>query len=116
MPYKIDYKASLDCIDKDELLRRINDNADFVLVDTIGRYDGNRFRIKGATTVPYPEVIDRRAELEGSGEIIIYCKHSDCVASKKVALGLKLLNVPNVKVYEGGIDEWSAAGLPVEEE
>ena len=116
MPYTIDYHASLECLDKDEMLKRINEGTNFIIVDTIGKYDGNRFRIKGATTVPYLEVIDRRAELEGFDEIIIYCKHSDCVASKKVALGLKLLHVPNVKVYEGGIDEWTAAGLPLEEE
>jgi hypothetical protein len=43
-------------------------------------------------------VIDRRKELEG-GKVIIYCRAKDCPASKKVAMGLKLLKVPNVKVY-----------------
>jgi rhodanese-related sulfurtransferase len=116
MPYKIDLNLSLECIDKKELLDRINNDSNFVLVDTIGTYDGNKYRIKGATTIPYTEVINRRKELTTFEEIIIYCKHKDCVASKKVALGLQLLNIPNVKVYEGGIDEWVASDLPVEEE
>ena len=116
MSYSINFALELECIDKGELLDRINGKSDFILVDTIGKYDGNRFKIRGARTIPYPEVIDRRRELLSCGEIIIYCKHSDCVASKKVALALKLLNVPDVKVYEGGIDEWVASGLPVEEE
>jgi rhodanese-related sulfurtransferase len=107
---------SLECIDKDELSDRIKGKLNFVLVDTVGTYDGNRFKIKGAKTIPYPEVIDRRSELLHYEEIIIYCKHRDCRASKKVALGLTLLNTPNVKVYEGGIDEWLDQGLPVEEE
>ncbi len=115
MSYKIDLNYSLECINKKELLDKINSDANFVLVDTIGTYDGNRFRIKGATTIPYKEVINRRNELMSFDEIIIYCKHKDCVASKKVALGLKLLNIPNVKVYEGGIDEWTASDLPLEE-
>jgi len=34
----------------------------------------------------------------------------------KVASALISLNVKNVKVYEGGIDEWRAHNLPVEEE
>jgi len=106
----------IECIDKDELLDRINGKSDFILVDTVGSYDGNRFKISGATTIPYPEVIDRRQELLSCDEIIIYCKHSECRASKKVALGLTLLNISNVKVYEGGIDEWVESGLPVEEE
>lgn len=106
----------IECIDKGELLDRLSGNSGCILVDTIGKYDGNRFRIRGARTIPYPEVIDRRRELLDYDEIIIYCKHRNCGASKKVALGLKLLNVPNVKVYEGGIDEWVESGFPVEEE
>lgn len=116
MSYQKEFNHSLECISKEELLQRMSDKTDFVLVDTIGRHDGNRFRIKGAKTIPYPEVIDRRKELIPFKEIIIYCKHKDCIASKKVALGLKLLNIPNVKVYEGGIDEWTEHDLPVEEE
>ena len=116
MSYQINFNVPLDCLDKDELLERINGQSNFVLVDTIGKYDGNRFKIKGAKTISYPEVVDRRKELESFDEIIIYCKHKDCVASKKVASGLKLQNIKNVKVYEGGIDEWTESNLPVEEE
>lgn len=116
MSYQKEINLVLECIDKEELLQRINDKADFVLIDTVGKYDGNKFKIKGAKTIPYPEVIDRRNEMTPYREIIVYCKHKDCVASKKVALGLKLLNIKNVKVYEGGIDEWTSYNLPVEEE
>jgi rhodanese-related sulfurtransferase len=115
MLYQINFNISLECIDKEELLRRIKEKSDFVIVDTVGKYNGNKYKIKGATTIPYPEVVDRRIELTKFDEIIIYCKHRDCKASKKVALGLTLLNIPNVKVYEGGIDEWVAHNLPVEE-
>ena len=116
MPYNVKFNISLEGITKDELLDRINNGSGFVVIDTVGKYEGNKFRIRGARTIPYPEVIDRRNEFRSFDEIIIYCKHKDCSASKKVALGLKALNVPNVMVYEGGIDEWTACGLPVEEE
>lgn len=116
MAYKKELTLALDCISKEELLQRMNGKSDFVLVDTVGKYEGNRFKIKGAKTIPYPEVIDRRKELSSHDEIIVYCKHKDCAASKKVALGLKLLNIKNVKVYEGGIDEWMGNNFPVEEE
>lgn len=115
MSYQINFNISLDCITRDELLERIDDKSDFILVDTVGNYHGNKYKIKGAITIPYPAVIDRRKELLSFKEIIIYCKHKECRASKKVALGLKLLNVENVKVYEGGIDEWTENGLPIEE-
>lgn len=116
MPYVKDWKIPIECISREELLDRISNNKDFVIVDTIGNYDGNKYKIKGAVTIDYPTVIDRRKELFGYGEIIIYCKHRDCVASKKVASALISLNVKNVKVYEGGIDEWRSHDLPVEEE
>ena len=116
MPYQKEWKLDLECIDKDELLQRINNESNFILVDTIGKYDGNKYKIKRATTIPYKEVIDRRSELTSYDEIIVYCKHSECVASKKVAVALKSLNIPNVKIYEGGIDEWEENSLPVEEE
>jgi rhodanese-related sulfurtransferase len=116
MPYTKDWNIPLECITKEELLDRINNKADYVLVDTIGRYDGNKYKIKSATTIDYPAVIDRRNELTSYDEIIIYCKHKECVASKKVASALISLNIKNVKVYEGGIDEWLENGLPVEEE
>jgi rhodanese-related sulfurtransferase len=115
MSYQIAFNISLECVNKDELLGLFERKADFVLVDTIGTYGGNRYRIRGATTIPYTEVVDRRKELLKYNEIIIYCKDKTCVASKKVASALKMLNVPNVKVYEGGIIEWMENGLPVEE-
>lgn len=115
MPYQKEFNITIECITKEELLNRMNENADFVLVDTIGNYDGNKYKIMGSKTIHYPEVIDRRKELLPYKEIIIYCRHKDCVASKKVAMGLRLLNIPNVKVYEGGLDEWVASGLPLEE-
>ena len=116
MSYQLDWSIPLDCVSKEELLNKLESGQNIILVDTIGSYDGNKYRIKGATTIPYTEVTDRRNEMLGYEEIIIYCKHKRCVASKKTAAALKMLNVPNVKVYEGGIDEWSAAGFPVEEE
>ncbi len=115
MSYQLDWNITLDCINKEDLLKKLESGQNLVLVDTIGTYDENKYMIKGATTIPYVEVINRRNELLGYDEIIIYCKHKKCVASKKTAAALKMLNVQNVKVYEGGIDEWTESGLPLEE-
>jgi len=52
MPYNIEFNLTLECINKDELLKRINEKSNFVLVDTVGEYDGNRFKIKGVITIP----------------------------------------------------------------
>lgn len=115
MSENIEYCVTIESISKDELLQRMERKTNFVLVDTIGKYEGNKYKIKGATTIDYPTVIDRRKELAPYEEIIIYCTRKECVASKKVAAGLLLLKVPNVKVYEGGLEEWMSFDLPVEE-
>jgi len=116
MSYQLDWNIPLDCVTKETLLQKLTAGRNIILVDTIGAFNGNRYKIKGAVTIPYPEVADRRNELLGYEEVIIYCKDRRCVASKKTAAVLKMLNVPNVKVYEGGIDEWTGYDLPVEEE
>jgi rhodanese-related sulfurtransferase len=113
---KIKHCWTLESIDKDELLERITGKyqSNFILIDTLGKYSGNDYRIKGATTIRYLEAIDRRNELLTYDEIIVYCRAKDCPLSEKVAVGLKLFDIPNVKVYKGGIEEWIAFGLPVE--
>lgn len=116
MTYQLDWNIPLDCVSKETLLQKLTGGQNLILVDTIGTFDGNRYRIKGAKTIPFPDIQDRRNELLGYEEVIIYCKNKRCVASKKAAAVLKLLKVPNVKIYEGGIDEWIESGLPVEEE
>ncbi len=115
MPYRKTYEIPLESINEGELLQRIRDKTNYILIDTIWTHGGNRHRIKGATTIPYPEVLDRRQELEPFDEVIVYCTKKTCPGSKIIALGLKLLNVSNVKVYEGGIQGWMELGLPVEE-
>lgn len=115
MPYRKTYEISLEFLSEDELLQRMKDRKNFILIDTVWTHGGNRHRIKGATTIPYPEVLDRRHELKPYDEVIVYCTKKSCPGSKIIAKGLKLLNIPNVKVYEGGIRGWMEKGLPVED-
>jgi rhodanese-related sulfurtransferase len=44
--------------------------------------------------------------------IIVYCSGGDCHDSRLVANALVSLGFSNVRVFTGGWDEWSAAGLP----
>lgn len=115
MAYTRKIEVPVDFINKDELLQFMS-KPDVLIVDTIGTYDSNKYKIKGAKTIPFPDVTDRRDELSGYEEIILYCKNKACPASTVTAMRLKLQKVPNVKVYDGGIDEWAESGLPLEEE
>jgi rhodanese-related sulfurtransferase len=44
--------------------------------------------------------------------IIVYCSGGDCHDSRLVANALLSLGFSNVRVFTGGWDAWSAAGLP----
>lgn len=115
MAYRKTFEVKVDYITKENILERMEQRKNFVIVDTIWTHKDNRHRLKGAKTIPYPDVLDRRRELEGYDEVIVYCTKHTCPGSKIIAIGLQLLDVPNVKVYEGGIREWMDHGLPVDE-
>jgi len=57
-----------------------------------------------------------RSSLEKSKEapIVVYCSGGDCHDSKMVAQALTSLGYSQVKVFTGGWDAWTAAGLPTE--
>jgi rhodanese-related sulfurtransferase len=51
--------------------------------------------------------------LSRSTEIVLYCTHPACVASKLRAGMLAEAGFTNISRFAGGLTEWSAAGLPV---
>jgi thiosulfate/3-mercaptopyruvate sulfurtransferase len=84
-------------------------------------------RIPGSLNVPYANLIDDRANvfrsdsnlrasfsaaLNGRERLILYCGGGVTAAGS--ALALTMLGVPNVAVYDGSLNEWSAdAQLPL---
>lgn len=69
--------------------------------------------IKGSKKIPLAELERRLGELDQKIPVVTYCANYECSASSDAA---KLLakHGYQVKAYEGGIKEWTAAGLPVE--
>lgn len=47
-------------------------------------------------------------------EIIVYCTGPLCMLSSFAYEKLIRLGYTNVRVYEGGLEEWEAAGLPID--
>lgn len=72
--------------------------------------------IAGSRHVPINRIGREIAELGLSkqAEIIVYCAGFDCMTSSFAYEKLARLGYSNVKLYAGGIDEWQAAGLPIE--
>ncbi len=52
--------------------------------------------------------------LPKDAEIVVYCGGPKCPQSRMAAEKLAKLGFENVRAYEGGLEEWKAAGFAVE--
>jgi len=69
--------------------------------------------IQGSKKIPLSQLDQRAGELDKDREVVTYCANPQCSASKRAAEKLAAKGF-KVKAYEGGIQEWKAAGLPTE--
>ncbi|EAT59284.1 rhodanese-like domain protein [Chlorobium ferrooxidans DSM 13031] len=74
--------------------------------------------IKGATSLSssrfdeqYP---DFRKKQPLETPIVVYCADSNCGKARQVAKKLRKNGYRNVRVFSGGLVEWSQAGFPME--
>ena len=101
-------------ITKDALNDKIKKGESFQLLNVLDPKGYDLGVIKGSMKIPLAELEKRSSELDNSKEIVTYCADTSCNASRKAA---ELLAEKGFKVsaYVGGIKEWTAAKLPVEE-
>lgn len=69
--------------------------------------------IKGSLKIPLSQLEQRLGELNKAKPVVTYCASYACDSSSKAAQLLAAKGF-DVRAYEGGIKEWTAAGLPVE--
>ncbi|MDQ3948704.1 MAG: rhodanese-like domain-containing protein [Gemmatimonadota bacterium] len=71
--------------------------------------------ILGSRRVPVDSVGREVAEagIAKDTEIIVYCSGPTCPQSRAAAEKLTKLGFTNVRLYEGGLAEWKAAGLEI---
>ena len=72
--------------------------------------------IPGSRRVPLDTVGKeaRAADLPKDAEVVVYCSGPKCPQSRLAAEKLQALGYTNVRAYEGGLEEWKAAGHGVE--
>ena len=56
----------------------------------------------------------RAMNLPKNAEIVVYCGGPKCPQSRMAAEKLVKLGYEDVRVYEGGLEEWKAAALTIE--
>ncbi|NRQ37567.1 rhodanese-like domain-containing protein [Nonomuraea sp. NN258] len=100
-------------ITREELHRTLSE---VTVLDTLGGGYYLQQHLPGAIPLVESEVAERAAELlpDKDAAIVTYCSNPACPNSKAVAARLTALGYTDVRRYAEGIEDWVAAGLPVE--
>ena len=102
-------------IDRQELKRRLAQGGPPVLVEALGAEYFADAHLPGAINLPPGQVDRLAADLlpDLAAEIVVYCSGT-CENSQITALRLTQLGYQNVRVYEGGKEDWIEHQLPIE--
>ena len=84
----------------------------FLLVDVREPWEYAAAHVPGAVLIPLGEFVSRFGELPREQELLVIC-HSG-YRSYQAATFLLRQGYPKVANVVGGMEEWEAAGLPVE--
>lgn len=94
-------------IDCRSVKAKLDQQADFLLLDCREKTEYDTVHIPEATLLPMSELQTRVGELEPQKqrEIIVHCHHGG--RSLRVTNWLRAQGFPNVQSMAGGIDEWA---------
>lgn len=100
-------------IDRDELKAKLDRGEDFLLIMVMGEWAFKAQHIPGSINMN--SAMEARS-LPRDREIVVYCTGGPCIASQTAYTVLKGMGFTNLWHYAGGLEDWSAAGYPLEGE
>jgi len=106
-----DVPDELEFLGREELVARLG-SEDVVVIDVRPQEEYEAGHIRGAISVPLPDLPGWLAGLPAGTEVIAYCRGPYCVLAPQ-ALGVLRANGFNARRLEDGFPEWRLAGLPV---
>ncbi len=89
-----------------EVKAKLSRGEKFAFIDVREKWEYDTSHIEGSTLVPLRTVPNNLAQLNGGGEVILFCHHG--MRSLDAANWLRSQGVENVRSMSGGIDRWSA--------
>ena len=97
--------------------REFLDDGETIFLDTRHDEDFAEGHVKGALSLPEPEMQNRFMEIQPllpqESHVIVYCGGPECEMADKVALFLVQLGYKKVEVMKAGFSSWKKAGYPV---
>lgn len=104
-------------IERNELKRKIDRGEAFALLETLSPEQFRNAHLPGALNAP-PERIKELAPVlipNKQTEVVTYCAGPTCHASSDAARELSALGYAHVRHYAGGKQDWTSAGMPVDQ-
>ena len=90
----------------------IKDRDDVLVLDVREQWEYDEGHIPNVTLIPMNEIPNRLSEIPTDQEVVVTCRSGN--RSGQVADFLRQQGYTNVHNMSGGILDWQAAGLPVE--
>jgi len=101
-----------------EQVRALFDQENAYIIDARDPAAFAEGHIPGSINIPYDRLPDYLETLElevpMDGQVVCYCWSPTCDFSDQLATELKILGYENIRVYTGGWEHWTEAGLPTE--
>lgn len=90
----------------------------YVLADARPGEDFAEARLPGAVSIPFGNFAEAfmaaHARISPSQPFVVYCSGPECDESLLLARLLRQTGISRVSVFTGGVEEWRAAGYPME--
>jgi rhodanese-related sulfurtransferase len=102
----------METIEREELKSALDSGASLKLVMAMHETHFEQAHIPGSVQLFSPEQAGEL--LERHDHIVVYCSGRTCSASRLVAQKLIDAGYADVRHYPGGLEEWHAAGFPLE--
>lgn len=100
-----------------ELREMLNNEDDAFIINVLSRDRYNEAHIPGSYNIPVhePDFVEQvRRQLSGKDhKIVTYCAGFSCDASRNAARKLEEAGFTDVFAFEGGMEEWQKADMPV---
>jgi rhodanese-related sulfurtransferase/predicted transcriptional regulator len=106
-------RDGLEPVTKEELMRRLRNKDDVVVLDVRPSEEYEGGHIPGAVSIPVSELRRRLRELPKKKEIVAYCRGSYCAFAPQAVRYLSRKGY-KASLLDEGMPDWVLAGLPLE--
>lgn len=103
-------------ISREELKHWLDQKKPFYLVEALPQKYFDEGHLPGAIHLPHDQVETLASQRlpDKTRPVVAYCASQTCNASRDAASTLSQMGYSQVFAYEGGKQDWSDAGLPLE--